>query len=150
MSRHSIDIPDPLWEWFQEITGKIVPASAMREALWEYRLAHMIANPPAPPNAAEAIEAARVAVAEASRVMGEPLPKPIPYRLRALGLLPDPFDPQFKAAFEAFIRANAGDVSVALSYLEEKNLNNPKAWLVNWHKQIQASESHDSIEAASR
>jgi len=147
-SRHTVEVPDSLWKWFQQLSGNTIPGNAIRDALHEYRLAHMIANPPTPAASAQYYYP-NTASDELSTVYTGPMdgetvpeiPKPISYRLRALNLQADPFDHQFTAAMATFVAANNDDVDAALTYFEnlvERGVHSPRAWLMEWYKSLPA------------
>lgn len=136
--RHTVEVPDSLWAWFQQRSGKTVPGNDIRDALYEYRINH----PDDPMVYTGPMDNTITALQE--------IPKPIPYRLRALGLLTDPVDFIYTKALEAWVTAHDGDLDAALTWFEkavaERGLKNPRAWLVDWHKN--RDESNDSATVA--
>jgi hypothetical protein len=130
MARHTVEVPDSLWAYFQQISGNKVPGNAIRDALYEYRINH-------PPISVYTGPMVDTTLTNATQIV-----KPVAFRLRALDMLPDPIDYQFTRAFETFVNANAGDLSVALSYLEtlvERGMKNPRAWLIDWYKNAETA-----------
>jgi hypothetical protein len=131
--RHTVEVPDSLWAWFQQRSGKTMPGNEIRDALYEYRINH----PDPIETAIDHIKAASQAIDEVQAA----LPRPFSYRLRALGLLPDPIDHQFTEAFQAFLIAHGGNVDAALTWLEERGFNSPRAWLIDWYKRRESNDS---------
>lgn len=126
MANHTVEIPDKLWAYFQQQSGKSNPASAIREALYEHRISHGELAPPTFDVAPPVVDLDRIAE-----------------RRKTLGIQPDNFDRQFMHAYDAWVQAHKGDEDEALAWLENacenRNMKSPRSWMISWYKDSQQS-----------
>jgi hypothetical protein len=112
---HEMGVNDALWKWGQEKSGMINPSTFFRNIL---------------------MEAMRID-APVMQASSEDAAVRMYERLSALGLadIKAEMDPDAASALAWGIKA-CGTVGELCTYLEMKDLNNPRAWLIaQWRKQ---------------
>ena len=116
---HVIDVPDIIWEWAQRKSGKINPASWIREHCLYHVMIEDIGAPgsktPTPPINPED-------------------------RWAAMGMEINPIDPDFTEARTLFVDKIGGDEK-AMAFLSKPSIKEPRGWLMDWWRKQKPQEA---------
>lgn len=119
-----VTAPDPIWSWAQRKSGKINPASYLREVWWAALIADVegAAESPAPAVAGETDNE---------------------HRWSQMDLGKYEFDDEFNDARDAFVSRMGGEERAIewFSRCKERGIHSPRAWLISWWRKERPGEA---------